>query len=1489
MSRLVADKGLSIGLEDVSLQGGCLSLNDVSLTDSTGKTLLWVRRVDADMRWRSLLLGRIKADAVRLVGPEVYLERETPGSPLSVSALFNGNLADKIDISGETAGTGSGQTAREDSGKTAPDAVRRKRFPSVELNSVLIYDGRLHYDVLSEPTLQGIDFNHLEIEQLHMLASGRTTAAGALGLQVEQLTFSDRSGFELSSARLATAYDGRQLVLYGMDVQLPRSALTADTAKLYLPAWAADSLDIIYPLQLDGHISVADFPGLDRRLRLDASQCCRLELAVSVTGNHEDINVQNIRLSVDDLAAVQGNVWINRPFDSPAVESYWRRIYVTPAFYRMAGNAATGRDTEIPDWLQALEYASYEGYLTATSGQLGADGELETALGVLSLGGTVDYDSLSADKRFEAEVETSSLQLQPLAALTGLDMGRARMDVRVSGTLPAQGLPQLEAQATVGHLEINGYDYQDVRLEGLMAQDGSCRLSMDSRDGNFTTMAQARLGGLADSVKTLQCSVQVEHINPQIINLLEGEDPQAHLSFALTADLSTSPSVPLSGQLGLDSLALFNRHVWYTVDSLRFEAAQEHGENRMSIASDALSGELRGDFHPRGLVADLRNRVLDAYLPALGLADSQAPTSDNRYSFHLDLNPTDALSEALGLPVSVPSTAHIEGDYDDEKGRIRLEMQAGEAVLDGRHLYSPTLRLWNGGSDKLSVQMSAEYQPTETVFMYSLEATAADDNIDLALYWDNYSDDARDGKLSVQSHLERPCPTDALGVSARLNSSDLWLLTGLWSLEPFDVQWDGRRLALQGFDMHRGGQSVRAHGLVSPAETDSLAFDLRDVSLDDVFDLVALNAMQRRAKAKPVRLTGLFSGQGTAVSLLATPRIDADVRVKDFGLCYHVMGDLQGKARWNEQIQGIELKASTYEDTLSTCDIDGLYRFSDHMLELDLQTHGIPADFVSYFANPVDVKARSYGDIRVVCATDRNFVQVTGTPFADQGTVVIIPFNASFAFADTVHMTADRLWFNNTLLTDSEGHHAWLDGGFGHQNFLDMRYDATLSLENAKMLDLSRQASSGMYGTAYVSGTVSAQGTDQDMTLDINARTDDRTHLTVTTVSGTASGHEDFIHFVSSQPQDSVAADSVSAPVILPKSNRLTLNAQVDIRPTAELSVVLNEASGDGVSVRGQGSLRLASNPDETNVYGHYELESGKYEFNFQDLLKRDFIITPGSSVNFLGDPMASTLDIGATYSVINVSLTDLLDEADIASLNLTRTSIPVNCTMRISGELRQPEIVLGLSFPNADEELQRRIMNVINTDEMLNRQIVYLLLLNQFAVTDNSSANTANSNMSAVVGVTLNSLSNQLNRMIYQVLGSDNLSLGFNYRNSEVAEGGLGEWQVALTSQLMDNRLVVNGNIGSREDLVNENTQFIGDFDLEYKFSSSGRWRLKMFNRSNDSRYFKSAMTTQGVGVVYKESFSTLSELKQSYVERIVRQIVQSNAQSDIRKKRDQ
>ena len=124
----------------------------------------------------------------------------------------------------------------------------------------------------------------------------------------------------------------------------------------------------------------------------------------------------------------------------------------------------------------------------------------------------------------------------------------------------------------------------------------------------------------------------------------------------------------------------------------------------------------------------------------------------------------------------------------------------------------------------------------------------------------------------------------------------------------------------------------------------------------------------------------------------------------------------------------------------------------------------------------------------------------------------------------------------------------------------------------------------------------------------------------------------------------------------------------------------------------------------------------------------------------------------------------------------------------------------------------------------MMNRQIIYLLALNRFYTPEYMGGTTSGGEWASVASSTLSS---QLSNMLGQL--TDN------------------------------NRLLINGNFGYR-DKTSSSTTFIGDFDIEYLLNRSGNLRLKAYNHFNDQNYYlKSALTTQGLGVIWRRDFDRI------------------------------
>ena len=113
--------------------------------------------------------------------------------------------------------------------------------------------------------------------------------------------------------------------------------------------------------------------------------------------------------------------------------------------------------------------------------------------------------------------------------------------------------------------------------------------------------------------------------------------------------------------------------------------------------------------------------------------------------------------------------------------------------------------------------------------------------------------------------------------------------------------------------------------------------------------------------------------------------------------------------------------------------------------------------------------------------------------------------------------------------------------------------------------------------------------------------------------------------------------------------------------------------------------------------------------------------------------------------------------------------------------------------------------------------------------------------------------MSNQLNN-IFQKLDIP-LDLGLTYQPNDA---GNDIFDVAVSTQLFNNRVVVNGNIGNRQyNRNNSQSDLVGDLDIEIKLNRTGSLRLTLFSHSADqyTNYLDDSQRN-GVGVTYQQEF---------------------------------
>ena len=1409
-------------------------IDDVLLDDQDEQEMLKVTRLSAKFDIMPFFKGKISISSVQLFGFNINLQKKTPDSPPNFKFVLDAFASN--------------------------DTVKKDNSLDLRINSILIRRGRMAYHVLSEEETPGkFNAKHIHLQNIIANISLKALSKDSINLGIKRLSLDEKvSGFSLKKMSLKLVANSRQTSIDNFAIELPETSLKLDTIHLIydsLKAFDRFTEQVRFSFRtLPSQITLKDIsPFLPALSHFNEPISLDMEVKGTVnqlTCSHLEITADNRQFRLKGDVALQD---LSHPQDAYVFGTLSELTATTRGVGFLVRNLSHDYNG-VPPVLERLGNVSFRGEVSGYFTDIVTYGQLHTDLGGVNMDLKLSSDKSKGLFAYSGAVKTTDYKLGKL--LANEQLGEITFNLDVHGRHVTDRLPVVELKGLIASVDYSRYRYENITLDGEYKQGGfNGKVALDDPNGSIYLNGDVNV---SSRIPTFNFQAIINKLRPHDLNLTS-KYPDTEFSLKLRANFTGGSVDEMIGEINVDSLEFMSPEKQYFMNNMNIRASKQNNENQLRLTSEFLTASVEGKFQYHTLPASILN-IMRKYVPSLILPPKKPIETHNNFQFDIHIYNTDILSTIFDIPLTVYTHSTLKGYFNDPLQRLRVEGYFPRLQYKNNFIESGMI-LCENPSDHIRARMRLTNLKKKGAVNLSLDAQAKDDNISTTLNWGNSAAVTYSGQLAaVAKFLRTEGEKPLLKAMVEVKPTDIILNDTLWQIHPSQVVVDSGKVDVNNFYFSHQDRYVRINGRLSDNPQDSVKVDLKDINMGYVFDIASIS--------DDVNFEGDATGTAYASGVFKKPVMNTRLFIKNFSLNQGRLGDLNIYGEWDNENRGIRLDASIKDISTTPSRVTGIIHplKPESGLDLNIEANELNLKFLEHYMKSIanDIKGRATGKVHFYGKFKG--LNLDGAVMTDASMNFDI-LNTHFAIKDTILLAPTGLTFNNIHISDMEGHSGRMNGYLHFQHFKNLNYRFEIQANNMLVMNTKESTDMPFYGTVYGTGNALLTG-NAIQGLDVNVAMTTNRNSIFTYINGSVASatSNQFIKFVDKTPrrtiQDSIQIISYYEQLQQKRQEAeeeqktdIRLNILVDATPDATMKIIMDPVAGDYISGKGTGNIRTEFyNKGDVKMFGSYQINQGVYKFSLQEVIRKDFVIKNGSTITFNGAPLDANLDIQASYTVNSASLNDLIPEE--SSSIIQQPNVKVNCIMNLSGILVRPTIKLGIELPNERDEVQTLVRNYISTEEQMNMQILYLLGIGKFYTED--ARNNQNSNvMSSVLSSTL---SGQLNNALSQVFETNNWNIGTNLSTGDKGWTDM-EVEGILSGQLLNNRLLINGNFGYRDNPM-ANTNFVGDFEAEWLINRSGDIRLKAYNETNDRYYTKTNLTTQGVGIMYKKDFNKWSDL---------------------------
>ena len=1278
----------------------------------------------------------------------------------------------------------------------------------LHIGSLIIRRGAIAYNQRDVAPRSGVfSPQHIRVSELssHILLNHVTD--NSIDLLLKKLSFKDESGFKLQSLHFKLQADRQKATLKEFRLLMPRSELVLDDLKATYrfegKRFIPESLRFKGGIQ-QSKITFADVASLVPALR-------HFDDAVFVSsrfsGTAKSISVPSLNLRTGSGSFnLQARGSYSHASSHPAWNADIANLNLSPAGVEFLAENL-GSKVKIPKEIQRLGTIHLTGKAKGYEKVLSAKGNIETDAGNISL------QAVKNDDRIKASVDTRGVNLGRILDNRKLGTVEARIDAH--GTMK-----HIFAKGNIARFDYGNYDFHNIEIDGdydMKTLRGTA--SIADPNVNLSVKGDYHLGS-----RLYALDAAINHLRPTVLGM-KMHDPS------------------------------------YSLDNISISANNKGKEGHLDIEAPFVSLYARGQYDLTTIYGSIMRLVADK-LPTIPGISKHAAKGYNDFTLQANITSAEVLQRMFGLPLSLSLPVHINGNISDAEKNVNLYINAPNFNWDGSAFHDANIELNTiGDSLKMEARISQGF-PYEKAPVYRLRAAAADNNLSTLLYYANQSSKLPiTGKIDARTQFFTS-DNGATGVHVTVNPSEIMLGEKKWLLNPADIIYRKNELTVDMLNFSHGDQHIIINGKATPQATDSIVADLKDVDVAYILNLVNFHSVDFAGKA---------SGKAVVKSIFQTPEAYANLDVKNFVFENGPLGTLHAKAAYDNQEGQINIDATAEDGPEHLTVINGYVSPKRNYIDLGIEAHNTSLKFMENFCGSFlnNVEAWCKGKLNVV--GDLKNINLVGDVVA-HGRMHMKQLGTDYTFNHLrAHAIPDDIQFEGDSIYDSHyngkhSHFALIRGGIHHKHLTRLSYDLDIDANNFLGFDTHEFGDDTFYGTVFATGTVGIHGKSGETIIDIDATPEPHSIFVYNVASPDAISAGSFIHWNDATPyiyrpyspdSDKDKKKDSSSDF----SSDMRINFLVNTNPNLTLKLMMDDQTGDYITLNGNGVIRANYyNKGGLDMFGNYVVDHGQYKLTIQNIIKKDFDFQPGGTIAFGGDPYNAPLNLQAKYTVNGVPLSDLSIGRSFSSNN-----IRVDCLMDITGTPGAPKVDFSMDLPTVNSDAKQMIYSVINSQEEMNQQVLYLLGIGRFYTQTKNNQTSEDASQQSQTSLAMQSLlsgtiSQQINNVLSSFVNSSNWNFGANISTGNEGFNNA-EYEGILSGRLLNNRLLFNGQFGYRDN-ANATQSFIGDFDLRYLIFPNGNLSIHVYNQTNDRYFTRNSLNTQGVGLIMKKDFFNLRDL---------------------------